>query len=82
MFDRARKDMVLPLSKSIIGRDGSHMDQVLVPNGCMVIVGIRSLNMSKEIWGDDAEEWKPKRWFKPLPQSVRETRIPGVYSNM
>ncbi|KAI0039847.1 hypothetical protein FA95DRAFT_1503644, partial [Auriscalpium vulgare] len=33
------------------------------------------------IWGPDAEEWKPERWLAPLPKTVEEARIPGIYSN-
>ncbi|KAK7680834.1 hypothetical protein QCA50_016144 [Cerrena zonata] len=82
LIRQARKDILLPLSKPITGRDGSQIEQVVVPSGAMVIVGIRGSNLSKETWGDDAEEWKPERWLSPLPQAIKDARIPGVYSNM
>ena len=72
----------MPLSKPITGRDGSPIDRVAISRGSTVIIGIRCSNTSKEIWGEDAEEWKPERWLSPLPQSVKDARIPGVYSNM
>ncbi|KAJ1307064.1 hypothetical protein OPQ81_008043 [Rhizoctonia solani] len=36
----------------------------------------------RQTWGDDADQFKPSRWLDPLPCSVTEARIPGVYSNM
>ncbi|KAH9950796.1 hypothetical protein B0H21DRAFT_681895, partial [Amylocystis lapponica] len=27
-------------------------------------------------------EWKPERWLSPLPSTVTEARVPGVYSNL
>lgn len=32
-------------------------------------------------WGEDALEWKPERWLKPLPRAVEDAWIPGIYSN-
>lgn len=46
------------------------------------MVGIKAVNTSTEIWGADAAQWKPERWMSPLPESVTNARIPGVYSNM
>lgn len=30
----------------------------------------------------DADEWKPERWFSPLPDALVDARIPGIYSHM
>ena len=30
----------------------------------------------------DADEWKPERWVKPLPRTVEEANVPGIYANM
>ncbi|KIP09650.1 hypothetical protein PHLGIDRAFT_116131 [Phlebiopsis gigantea 11061_1 CR5-6] len=75
-------DVVLPLSAPIVGKDGSTMEEILVPNGTMVLIGIRACNRSKDIWGDDALDWKPERWLQPLPASVSNAHVPGVYSNL
>lgn len=56
--------------------------EIQVPKGTGVIVSILGANLCKAIWGDDAEEWKPERWLKPLPESVAEAHLPGVYSQM
>jgi len=45
------------------------------------MIGILGANRNPEIWGDDAYEWKPERWLSPLPDSVTQAHIPGIYSN-
>ena len=72
----------MPLSKPIRGVDGTMIHEILVPKDTAVVIGILSSNRSKAIWGEDAEEWKPERWLKPLPESVAEAHLPGVYSSM
>ncbi|KAF7794414.1 hypothetical protein EIP86_005548 [Pleurotus ostreatoroseus] len=78
----ALKDIVLPFSEPIQGLDGTMIDEVVVPKGTMVFVGIRSANRNKAIWGEDALEWKPERWLSPMPHAVKEAKIPGVYMNL
>ena len=74
--------MVMPLSEPMRGVDGSMMHEILVPKDTMVVVAIHSANRSKAIWGEDAFEWKPERWLSPLPTSVTEAKVPGVYSHL
>lgn len=75
-------DVILPLSQPFISTDGKETHEVLVPKGTHVIIPIISCNKDPLIWGEDAEEWKPERWLSPLPDSVLDTRIPGVYSHL
>ena len=82
VYHRSRADAVLPLSEPIRGLDGKMMHEILVPKDTTVFVGILSSNRNKAIWGEDALEWKPERWLSPLPDSVNEAKIPGVYSNL
>ena len=72
----------MPLSKPIRGVDGTVLHEILVPKDTAVVIGILSSNRSKAIWGEDAEEWKPERWLSPLPESVSEAKVPGIYSNL
>ncbi|KAF9002246.1 cytochrome P450 [Cyathus striatus] len=78
----ARQDMILPLSESVKGRDGSDMNEIFVPKNTCIVVSILDTNRNKKIWGDDALEWKPERWLSPLPESVKDAHVPGVYSNL
>ena len=75
-------DAVLPLSKPIRGEDGSVIQQLAVPRGTNIVIGMMACNRQKALWGDDAYEWKPERWLRPLPEAVEKASIPGVYSHL
>jgi cytochrome P450 len=62
--------------------DGREITEIPIPNNTNVIVGILASNQNPEIWGPDSYEWKPERWLTPLPESVSEAHIPGIYSNL
>lgn len=78
----ATADTVLPLSKPVYTTDGNVMESIPVPKGSQYLVGFLGCNMSKAMWGKDAPEWKPERWLSPLPSTLTESRVPGVYSNL
>ena len=79
---RAAKDMVLPLATPVRGHDGRVMEELVVPEGTGMLLHYQGSNNTKELWGDDANEWKPERWLAPFPQALEDARIPGVYSNL
>ncbi|KAJ3557679.1 hypothetical protein NM688_g1343 [Phlebia brevispora] len=80
MTDRvAEKDDVIPLEKPFADRHGQFHESIRVSKGCFVLVPIAVLNRSKEIWGEDALEFKPERWLN-LPEATK--KIPGVWSDM
>ncbi|KAF9230508.1 cytochrome P450 [Melanogaster broomeanus] len=78
----ARKDILLPFSTPIKGVNGAEMRDIVVPKGTNIFISILAANRNREIWGEDALEWKPDRWLKPLPSSVTEAHIPGIYSHL
>ncbi|KAH9832025.1 cytochrome P450 [Rhodofomes roseus] len=82
LFRVATQDTVLPLSEPIRTTDGKVMNAIPVAKGSQYLVGFTGCNMSKAMWGEDVLEWKPERWLSPLPATVTESRIPGVYSNL
>ncbi|KAI0648488.1 cytochrome P450 [Trametes meyenii] len=77
-----QKDAILPLSAPIRGVDGSQIDSIPVKKGMQIIVNLKGSNCNRELWGEDAEEWKPERWLHPHPPALEEAHIPGVYSHL
>ncbi|KAK7682247.1 hypothetical protein QCA50_014834 [Cerrena zonata] len=78
----AKKDFVLPVSEPVVALDGTVMREIPIPKGTTLYIGIRSSNIDKRIWGEDALEFKPERWLSQLPSTLTEARIPGIYSNL
>lgn len=71
------------LSKPVIGVDGAPIDSIFIPVQSTVIIGIAASNTDRDVWGDDAHEWKPERWLVKEPcQANTEPRVPGVYNGM
>ena len=66
----------------MMGIDGTPITEVFVPKGTVVHIGIRAANQDRTIWGDDATEWKPERWLKPLPEEVVNSKIPGAHPKL
>ena len=58
------------------------MTEIPIVKGTVVLSNIPACNTNKAVWGEDALEWKPERWLQPLPQSVEEAHIPGIYANL
>ncbi len=48
----------------------------------MVVVGAVAVNRDPAIWGPNPDQWIPEQWLKPLPETVVDAYLPGVYSNM
>lgn len=59
----AAQDDTIPLSQHIIGKDGKPISHIAVQRGQGFFLGIRAYNTSKEIFGEDAESFKPERWL-------------------
>jgi len=78
----ARSDIVLPFSSPVVDEEGNKLTEIVVPNDTNIVVSILGVNRDPAIWGEDAAEWKPERWLSPLPSSVQDARIPGIYANM
>ncbi|CAE6471531.1 unnamed protein product, partial [Rhizoctonia solani] len=78
----ATKDWVLPLQYSVKSNDGkSLIPQVNVSKGTHIYVSLVAANRDEQTWGEDAELFRPERWLEPLPASVGESKMPGVFSS-
>ena len=82
MGPRTTKDVALPLSTPLKCVDGETVNEVPIPKGTNLIIGVHQCNRNPDVWGADAGEWKPDRWLSPLPPSLVDARIPGVFSHM
>ncbi|KAI0052745.1 cytochrome P450 [Auriscalpium vulgare] len=76
-----RQDAIVPLSRPVCGVNKTQIDRLTVKAGTLVVVGAASVNRDPEIWGSDADQWIPERWLRPLPASVADASLPGVYAN-
>ncbi|KAF9057557.1 cytochrome P450 [Panaeolus papilionaceus] len=47
-----------------------YIDGVLVPKGTLIYIPIRVMNSYKGLWGEDADEFNPARWFN-LPEAYQ-----------
>ena len=80
---RATQDTILPLLYPVTLADGKTViNEIPVAGGTEISVSLLGANRCKKIWGEDAEEWKPSRWFEPLPESALKAHLSGVYSQM
>jgi hypothetical protein len=79
---RARKDAVLPFFTPITGVDGREMHEIVVPKNTNVIISILNCNCDPALWGPDSYEWKPERWLSPLPDTLIQAPVPGIYSSL
>lgn len=71
------EDDVVPLSRPYLSADGqSSFDSVVLPKGHELFVPLATLQRNPEIWGADADEFKPERWLN-LPSSVNSAKLPG-----
>ncbi|KAI9573309.1 cytochrome P450 [Boletus coccyginus] len=77
----AARDDVLPLSKPILTESGDMINEIFVPKGTEIVVSIAAYNRDKDLWGEDAHEFKPDRW---LDGAMDDRKSPGlgVYSNL
>lgn len=92
---RTKQTTALPLSRPILLKDGyTSTSSIAVPKGTTIWLSISGANRSKDIWGEDADEWRPQRWLghtntdgefdSNLKDSTKQGKIklPGIYSGM
>lgn len=77
-----RQDASVPLSNPVKGIDGREMHSILIPKDTKIYISILHANRDPAFWGPDSDEWKPERWLSPLPQTLTDARVPGIYSNL
>jgi len=58
---------------------GEGQAHVYLAEGDIITIPIQAVNRSKDIWGDDASEFRPERWGCTIPESARA--IQGLYAH-
>ncbi|CAE6364065.1 unnamed protein product [Rhizoctonia solani] len=78
----ATKDWTLPLHYPARSKHGvTAIMSIHVPKGTTLHVSLGSANRDERTWGGDARAFRPDRWFEPLPTSVTDSRMPGIYAS-
>ncbi|KAJ3797629.1 cytochrome P450 [Lentinula aff. detonsa] len=82
MLRKSVEDAIIPLSRPVRGVDGNELTEIFLPKATTVVISILNANRDPELWGPDVLEWKPERWLSPLPESILNSKMPGVYSHL
>ncbi|KAH9016227.1 cytochrome P450 [Lactarius pseudohatsudake] len=75
----AMHDAEIPLQKPFKDNCGIMQSSIRVFKGDSVAIPIRLLNRSTEIWGEDANEFRPERW-ESVPEAAHA--VPSVYGHL
>ncbi|CAE6426980.1 unnamed protein product [Rhizoctonia solani] len=75
----AAHEVHVPVSKPFKNRYGVEQTHITMQKGDAVFIPILAMNRIKEIWGDDAKEFKPERW-ENLPETAKQ--MPGVWGHL
>ncbi|KAJ7506052.1 cytochrome P450 [Mycena galericulata] len=77
----AMADDVLPLAKPYTDAQGRVHESLRISKGQLIHIPILDVNTDTEIWGADAELFRPERWdSESLPAAARA--VPGVYAHL
>jgi len=79
-FVAPKQDDVLPLSKPIRTTDGRMISEIPVRAGQFVHLSLAGYNRLKDVWGDDAHDFRPERWLTGDGPG-KDTQF-GLYSNL
>ncbi|KAG8990152.1 hypothetical protein FRB93_003318 [Tulasnella sp. JGI-2019a] len=77
----AARDDIISLSTPIVDRNGVERREVRIGAGNSILLSIHAMNRDKTIWGEDAHEFNPERWFNP-DSHPRSNEVPGVHSGI
>ncbi|KAJ7476918.1 cytochrome P450 [Mycena galericulata] len=68
----AAHDDVIPLGTSITTPSGEIISSIAIAKGSTVSAPIRCVNRSETVWGPDAKQFKPERWFEDIAVQAKE----------
>ncbi|KAL0577267.1 hypothetical protein V5O48_004724 [Marasmius crinis-equi] len=73
----AAVDDVIPLANPVVDASGSELREIPITKGQRIIASTYHYNRLKQVWGEDAEEWKPERFLT----NTKPTTL-GVLGNL
>lgn len=72
-------DTVVPVGEGYTDLNGVVRNEIHLQKGDSIAIPILAMHRDKDVWGEDAMEFRPERWDN-LPSSVKD--MPGVWSHM
>ncbi|KAF8678434.1 Cytochrome P450 [Rhizoctonia solani] len=76
----AMEDDIIPTSEPVQMSDGTlSADGVHIKKGTYVHIALEGINMVRDVWGEDADVFRPERW-ENLPEAVKAN--PSIYGGM
>ncbi|KAI0066958.1 cytochrome P450 [Artomyces pyxidatus] len=64
LFRVSTRDDVIPVSAPISSPSGDSTFELPIPKGTQIIISDVAYNRNKDIWGADADVWRPERWLE------------------
>ncbi|KAK7060040.1 cytochrome P450 [Favolaschia claudopus] len=77
----ATEAISIPLGAPVQLTNGDFVSELPIAKGQTVLVSIEAVNRDPEIWGPDADKWRPERWIEGLPESVDNAAVPGAFAH-
>ncbi|KAJ3737089.1 cytochrome P450 [Lentinula guzmanii] len=74
----AGSDDSIPLEYPVLSESGERLSHVPVSKGQRISLNIAMYNRLTQVWGDDANTWRPERFMHDTRQDITV----GVYSNL
>ncbi|PVF92144.1 cytochrome P450 [Serendipita vermifera] len=76
----AMQDDIIPLEKPIVLKDGRTVDHLEVKKGDQWLIPLYGMNRSKDVWGEDGDQFNPDRWLRGVPAAAETS--PGAWSHI
>ncbi|KAG8685816.1 hypothetical protein FRC11_010041, partial [Ceratobasidium sp. 423] len=75
----ADTDIIVPVGESFTDIHGTVQHGIRLQKGDSIAIPVLAMNRAKDVWGEDALDFKPERWDN-LPEAVKD--MPGVWSHL
>jgi len=66
-----KSDDVIPLREPVRGTDGSWIASIPVKKGQIIHIPSIAINRDEDVWGDDADAFRPTRWLVGTPHAPK-----------